>query len=770
MTFNSITFKLLSFVIAALLLVTISVLAISYIQLRPIVDKSQGEIYLEKLDVIWSNLSRIDQKLQKTGLVEAYIDDFKNSAVSGLKNTYYPLKNKDIWLFILNEHGQMVMQPDDGASFLALHELNTVILNMTESSGQFTVQADANPTWFVYRQFSPWGWTLCYAVPLSVKYADVKKFITLLLITLVSIIFVIAFVLSLIITRLVHPITLLTNNAVMISGGNLDQPIAVDRTDEIGKLAQSFDHMRNSIKTQLEQLNSEIIERRKAEKELYRLRNYLSNIIDSMPSVLVGVDAGGKVTQWNKTAEKNTGITAETAYGQTLQEVFPEMSDQMDRITQAIEAREIKRITRNPHKTDRGIQYEDMTFYPLIANGVEGAVIRIDDVTKEYELEIELNHSRKMDAIGQLAGGVAHDFNNMLSGILGAVQLLKTRQIVPDEKSLQYISIIEKASMRAADLTGKLLAFGRKGKIVSTSLDVQTLIEDTVAILSRTIDKRISISVRKGAENTFLIGDSSALQNALLNIGINASHSMPEGGKIEIETKNIWLNRSFCEESTFDIEPGEYIEIEIGDSGCGIPPENLQKIFEPFFTTKETGQGAGLGLAAVYGTVKDHNGFITVASEVGRGTTFCLLLPSSELREHTVHQDAGIVLGSGTVLLVDDEDIIRTTGKHLLEEMGYTILLAENGQEAVNIFQQYADEIDLVLMDMVMPVMDGRAAIGRLREIDQNFKIIIASGFPRSEQGDGLDRYGIQGFIQKPYRASELSRLIAQTLKKGEIS
>ena len=766
MKYKSITFKLLSFVIAAFILVTISILILSYVQLIPIADKSQNVIYSEKLDVIWTTLSRIEQKLQKTGLIEAYIDDFKNSAITTLESTYYSAKNQKVQFFILNETGQLLVKPEGATASLSGSEKKNIIKNMTDARGQFTLERGTHPCWYIYRRFEPWGWTICYEVPNTVKYADVRKFISLLLITMAGITIIVAIPLALVIAWLIRPIGLLTKNAAMISAGNLEQPISIDRTDEVGLLAQSFDQMRNSIKEQLEQLTIEVAERTKAEAELKHLRNYLSNIIDSMPSVIVGVDRDKKVTQWNRRAEKNTGISAESAYGKNLAEVYPQLSDQMACITEAITAREIQQITRSRNEAESGVYYEDMTFYPLIANGVEGAVIRIDDVTKAHKLEEELSHGRKLDAIGQLAGGVAHDFNNMLSGILGAVQLLKMLPAASDKKSLEYISMIEKASLRAADLTAKLLAFGRKGKIVSSSLDTQILINDTIAILRRTIDKRIEITFENRAENTFLVGDNSGLQNALLNIGINASHAMPEGGVIAFETKNLWLNQSFCEESTFDIEPGQYLEIEVRDSGCGIAQENMQKIFEPFYTTKETGKGAGLGLAAVYGTVQDHHGLITVSSEVGHGTTFCLLFPTSEdLPRPPTREEAGATHGSGRILLVDDEEIIRVTGKHLLQEIGYSVILASNGLGAVEVFQESHDEIDLVLMDMVMPVMDGREAIEKLREIDQNCKIIIASGFPNGQQGKQLEDSGIKGFIQKPYRVAELSRLLVQILK-----
>ncbi|MCB1758416.1 MAG: response regulator [Gammaproteobacteria bacterium] len=767
MNTDSITFKILSFIMIALILVTISIMSLSYIQLTPIVDKSQGEIYSEKLDVIVASLSRMEERLQRTGLVDAYIDDFKNSAIATLRNTYYKLGNSNIKLFILDGQGRFVMRPDD-SSALPLDELHGHFQNGSVTRGEFNALLQGEPTWYVYRQFEPWGWTICYSVPDSVKYADLRQFTALLLVIMLSTIFVITAILSVIVARLVRPVSLLTTSAARISAGDLEQPITIERADEIGALAKSFDHMRNSLKDRMEQLNSEIVERRKAEDELRRLRNYLSNIIDSMPSILVGIDAEGKVTQWNKTAERSTGISAEMAYGHALHEVFPQMQEQMGNITQAINAREVKRIARRPHPSKSGTHYEDITFYPLVANGVEGAVIRIEDVTKEYELEMELNHSRKMDAIGQLAGGVAHDFNNMLGGILGAVQLLRNRQNDPDEKSLKYISMIERSSMRAADLTGKLLAFGRKGNITPVAVDIRAVIDDTVAFLSRTIDKRITLSVRAGATNTTLMGDNSALQNALLNIGINASHSMPDGGNIEIETRNVWLSRSFCSESTFDIGPGEYLQIEVRDSGCGIPQQNLDRIFEPFFTTKETGRGAGLGLASVYGTVKDHHGLITVHSTVDVGTGFSLFLPVSDANNlHQVStQEAGVVQGSGRVLLVDDEEMIRSTGEQLLIEAGYNVLLAENGLEAVNIFRQQQGEIDLVIMDMVMPVMSGREAIRRLREIEPECSVIVASGYAEREQEGGSGDNDIQGFLQKPYRIATLSQLIAQVLEQ----
>ncbi len=511
-------------------------------------------------------------------------------------------------------------------------------------------------------------------------------------------------------------------------------------------------------------LEIEVYERKKALEELRILRNYLSNIIDSMPSTLIGVDAQLRVTLWNRKVEERTGITASEAEGKTLEELFPELPNEIEKVKKSMRNRQIILEEKRFRLLKGYPDYRNITIYPLIANGVEGAVIRVDDVTEKVRMEEQLRQSQKMDAIGKLAGGVAHDFNNMLGGIMGAAQLLKSPERNLDGKSINLVDMIMQAASRAADLTSKLLAFGRKGKVASTAVDFHAVIDDTVAILERTVDKRIQISAAKKAVNSMVIGDNSGLQNALMNIGINASHAMPEGGEIRIVTENIELEKSYCDASPFNIEPGQFILVEIRDTGCGIPPENLQKIFEPFYTTKEQGKGSGLGLAAVYGTVLDHNGAVTVYSEVGTGTSFHIYLPCSGESVSTLSKSTEVLRGSGQILLVDDEEIIRNTGKLLLEEMGYSVLSAENGKKAVELFKMYHTEIDLVIIDMIMPEMNGREAFHLMKEIDDDCKVVLSSGFTKDESLDELKKSGLAGFIRKPYRDFELSQLLTEIL------
>jgi len=241
---------------------------------------------------------------------------------------------------------------------------------------------------------------------------------------------------------------------------------------------------------------------------------------------------------------------------------------------------------------------------------------------------------------------------------------------------------------------------------------------------------------------------------------------MPNGGELIFTTRNLFLNHDFCASSPFDIRSGDYLEIEIKDTGIGIPPENLEKIFEPFFTTKEIGQGTGLGLAAVYGTVVEHTGAIYVSSEPGKGTTFKMYLPLSSQAAVEAKSDDEVVMGSGRILVVDDEEIIRITTKAALEALNYEVITAEDGVEAVEIFRREHETIDLVFLDMIMPKINGRETFEKIKSIDKNARVIMSSGFSRDEDMDDLKQKGLSGFIRKPYRRAEISRVVATAFQQ----
>lgn len=507
--------------------------------------------------------------------------------------------------------------------------------------------------------------------------------------------------------------------------------------------------------------------------ELSDSRENLNITLNSIGDAVIATDTFSRVTRMNPVAEKLTGWSLNEARGRKLTQVFniinsstrESIGNPADRV---LETGEIVGLANHTVLISKdGNEYQISDSGAPIKNSDDettGVVLVFRDISEEHELQEQLKHSQKMDAIGQLAGGVAHDFNNLLTGIIGAAQLLEKRNTLLDPRSSDALKIILQAAARASDLTFKLLAFSRKGKIASTAINVKHTVDDTIAILKRTIDKRISIKFDYEAANSTVTGDSSELQNAFMNIGINASHAMPDGGTIHFSMNNVRLSRLYCQSSSFKITPGEYVEICIKDTGCGIPEENLLRIFEPFYTTKEQGKGTGLGLAAVYGTVLNHNGEVTVYSELNTGTSFHILLPCTEDETDDIKIQYEIKRGSGTILLVDDEEILRVTGSLMLQGMGYQVILAKDGREAVNIFRSRHHEIDLVLMDLIMPEMNGSEAFLKMQETDSNCRVIISSGFSRDENLTELKNKGLSGFIRKPYRDYELSQVIETTL------
>ena len=385
------------------------------------------------------------------------------------------------------------------------------------------------------------------------------------------------------------------------------------------------------------------------------------------------------------------------------------------------------------------------------------------DETEQHKMEEQLHHSQKMEAVGQLAGGIAHDFNNMLGGIVMAAELL-SKHLEGDPKAQRFQEIIFDSAGHASELTQQLLAFSRKQPSSLKQIRIHKVLEDVTSILKSTVDKRIKIEHQFNADNFTVYGDASHLQSAFLNLGINASHAMPEGGEISISTKNIEITEEACKNSTFEIESGEYLEIEVRDTGSGIESKNLDKIFDPFFTTKEQGKGTGLGLAAVYGTVQQHKGSITVHSELGQGTSFVIHLPLTLKKEEESKEISPEYKGKGRLLVIDDEMVMRETMEAILETLGYEVEVAENGKSGLEKFQQKPDSFDLVLMDMIMPEMNGRDCFFEIRKIRPHMKIVLTSGY--SDEGDlnEVQAHGLNGFLRKPYNKASLSQAVAEAL------
>jgi signal transduction histidine kinase/CheY-like chemotaxis protein len=392
----------------------------------------------------------------------------------------------------------------------------------------------------------------------------------------------------------------------------------------------------------------------------------------------------------------------------------------------------------------------------------ELVVVTVRDLTEQRKLEEQLHQAQKLDALGQLAGGVAHDFNNMLTAILASAEMLTADE--PEEVQRELRGTIVSAAERAAQLTGKLLAFARKGKIRSTPTDVHKVIRETVALLKRTLDRKIEITTELTATRSIVLGDGSQLQSALLNLGVNARDAMPEGGSIVFRTTDETFDAPEHALGAFRVSPGDYVRISVRDSGTGISEENLKYVFDPFFTTKEVGKGTGLGLAAVFGTMASHKGAVTVESDLGQGTCFSLYLPLTVEAEPKERSDvARLPKGQGVILVVDDEDLVRTATSMQVESLGYVAIAEGEPLRAIETFERIHATLSAVLLDLVMPRMSGFDVMVRLREIDASVPIILVSGFPRTDQLDVTTqgRSGT-GFLQKPFTASELRRLLCE--------
>jgi len=397
---------------------------------------------------------------------------------------------------------------------------------------------------------------------------------------------------------------------------------------------------------------------------------------------------------------------------------------------------------------------------------------RVEEEKKQ--IESQLLHAQKMEAIGTLAGGVAHDFNNVLQAISGYSQLLLMDKNAHDPEH-KYLSRINRSVQSAAELVKQLLIFSRKVDSKLKPVDLNLEIAQIEKILERTIPRMISIETHLDDNLDLINADPIELEQILMNLAVNASDAMPDGGKIIIETENITLDENYCRIHV-GAKPGDYVLLTVSDTGHGIDGETQQHIFEPFFTTKDVGKGTGLGLSIVYGIVKSHSGYIMCYSEPGKGSTFKIHFPvlkneddshvkiNNKETEEMVVSD-GLRGNHEMVLLVDDEENILEIGRDVLEQFGYMTLTATSGERALEIYENEGDRIALVILDLGMPGMGGHNCLKRLLEIDPEVKVIIASGYSvNGSVKETLDA-GAVGFVGKPYKLSDMLNNIKEVLK-----
>jgi len=370
-----------------------------------------------------------------------------------------------------------------------------------------------------------------------------------------------------------------------------------------------------------------------------------------------------------------------------------------------------------------------------------------------------------MEAIGTLAGGIAHDFNNILQAIFGYTQILLMGKEA-DNPDYEKLEAIEKSAQRASDLTKQLLIFSRKVESKLRPMDLNKETEQVSKILERTIPKMVNIELHLAENLNIINGDPAQIEQILMNLGVNARDAMPNGGRLIFETENIILDEHYCK-IHLGSKPGHYVKLSISDTGHGMDKETLKHIFDPFYTTKEIGKGTGLGLAMVYGIVKSHNGYIMCYSEPDEGTIFKIYFPVIEKETERVEskeKKVHIKGGNETILLVDDEEAIRELGKDILTRFGYTVLMASDGETALEIYRENKKEISLVILDIIMPGMGGRKCLEELLKINPELRIIIASGYSMNGPSKEVLKAGAKGFISKPYNINQILKSVRETL------
>jgi two-component system, cell cycle sensor histidine kinase and response regulator CckA len=510
----------------------------------------------------------------------------------------------------------------------------------------------------------------------------------------------------------------------------------------------------------------DITARKRVEELILLERDFSKAVLDSLPGIFYLFNRKGKFLRWNTNLEEITGYSAEEIGKMDPLDMFagPDKALVQERITDTFAKGtsevEAELVTKSGKKVTyyfTGHTFQEKEEPCLIGTGI--------DISERKKLEEQLRQSQKMEAMGLLAGGIAHDFNNLLTGILGYANLLSLKGGV-DPEVVKAAGIIQRSAERASQLTAQLLGFAEKGKNLNVPVELGPVIASVTDVLERTQDPRIRIVTSLHPEGGCVLGDPAQLDQVIMNLAINACDAMPVGGQLKITTEPVMLDEVFCREREW-MSPGKYLLLSVADTGVGISPENLERIFDPFFTTKAQGKGTGLGLSMVFGIVKNHDGCVDVRSEAGAGTVFRVYLPESLEGAPTEKEEMDRILprGRGRILLVDDQEPVREVAKDMLEALGYEVITAADGLEGISLYRDLWREIDLVILDMIMPNMSGGDCFRRMKEINPKARVVLSSGYSMDGAIQDVMNEGILAFIQKPYRLEELSRVLGTAVR-----
>jgi PAS domain S-box-containing protein len=536
---------------------------------------------------------------------------------------------------------------------------------------------------------------------------------------------------------------------------------AVKARDELKSLSETLE---KKVDERTEWLKDEI---RQRQKNIKQIREQAA-LLDKAQDAIAVHDVEGSIVYWNKSAARMYGWSADEIIGKNASDVLykqVELESPSSPLKMALNAGEWSGELKQTTKEGKEITVQSRWTLVRDNNGEPKSLLVINsDVTETKRLEAQILRTQRMESIGTLAGGIAHDLNNVLSPIMLSISLLERK--LPDDQSKQILKLVENSAKRGAALVKQVLTFARGFEGVRSLMSISHIIKEMQMFAMQSFPKNVELRVNVPKNLWSIQGDPTQLHQVVLNLCVNARDAMPNGGSIAISVENTTLDRNYAAMNP-EAKPGPYIILKVKDTGMGIPPQVLERIFEPFFTTKEVGKGTGIGLSTLHAIVKGHAGFVSVQTEVGKGTEFSIYLPAVEstANENADEQEAQVPHGAGElVLIAEDEPMIRDITKDSLERHGYKTVVANDGVEALSMFLQHKDDIKLVLLDMIMPYMDGPSAIRALEKLDPDVKVVAVSGSSEKiKAAEAASRKPIR-FLPKPYTTDRLLLTLNEAL------
>ena len=510
----------------------------------------------------------------------------------------------------------------------------------------------------------------------------------------------------------------------------------------------------------------DVTESVEARKELSSKEERLKLLFDSANDAIFISSTRGRVIQVNPAAESMTGYSADELAGMTIHDLF-DVEDRELSLRQFAWMKRGNRVHFESTFISAGGGRVDVDISgSVVKSGDQNLLINIvRDITERKRFLSRLTQTQKLESLGVMAGGISHDFNNILEGIIGAGELAQENARGNEELSA-YIDVILSSANRGARLIKHLLSYARQSELESEIVDLNQIAEEAKGFLAHTIDKRIHLRIDLDPDLAPITGDPSRLQQAIVNLALNSQDAMPDGGEILIRTRNFSVDERFARDHP-GISPGSYVELLVEDSGLGIEPEILPRVFDPFFTTKSRGEGTGLGLAMVYSTVASHGGIIDLRSRPDEGTEAHIYLPAHGIELETFEKHVPLERMDGndrTVMIIDDEDVIQTVLGEILLQLGYKVVRAKTGKEALEMLTENDERVDVILLDMIMPGLSGGETFQRLSEYWPEIPVVVVTGYADEKKTQKMLENGLAGFIEKPFKAAQIAEKINEIL------